>query len=76
MKKTALILMGLVFFAGCIEKGPNGVSTTESPYYSETTTEINSETSSTSEVSVTFVVEVPEYTPEGDNIYIAGDFNG
>ncbi|QDA31540.1 phosphonate ABC transporter ATP-binding protein [Thermococcus indicus] len=27
-------------------------------------------------VTVTFIVSVPNYTPENDSIYIAGDFNG
>ncbi|MPW38859.1 phosphonate ABC transporter ATP-binding protein [Thermococcus sp. 101 C5] len=77
MKRWGLILVGLLFFAGCIEKGQK-ISSTESPSY--TTAPINttiSQTSSTSaEVSVTFVVEVPDYTPEEDTIYIAGNFNG
>jgi len=79
MKRIALIIMGLVFFAGCIEKGQE-LPTAETPSYTETSTSTTisqtSPTSENSEISVTFVVEVPEYTPEGDNIYIAGDFNG
>ncbi|MCO6041449.1 alpha/beta hydrolase-fold protein [Thermococcus alcaliphilus] len=79
MKRIALIIMGLVFFAGCIEKGRE-VPSAETPFYTETSTSTaitqTSPTSENSEISVTFVVEVPEYTPEGDTIYIAGDFNG
>ncbi|WP_175060315.1 alpha/beta hydrolase-fold protein [Thermococcus sp. 2319x1] len=78
MRRIALIIMGLVFFAGCIEKGQE-LPTAETPFYTETSTSTIAQTSPTpenSKISVTFVVEVPEYTPEGDSIYIAGDFNG
>ena len=42
----------------------------------EPSSSLESKTSAENGVMVTFVVEVPDYTPEGDSIYIAGDFNG
>ena len=57
----------------------NSASTTETP-----STEVpkgDNETTSTAAetpgvVKVTFIVSVPDYTPENDTVYIAGDFNG
>ncbi|MDV3103661.1 alpha/beta hydrolase-fold protein [Thermococcus waiotapuensis] len=41
-----------------------------------TTTTTTTASTTLNEITVTFVVSVPEYTPEGDYVYIAGDFNG
>nr|WP_206204267.1 alpha/beta hydrolase-fold protein [Thermococcus sp. 18S1] len=57
----------------------SSTSTTETP--NTEVPEGDNETTSTATetpnvVTVTFIVSVPDYTPENDSVYIAGDFNG
>lgn len=88
MRRIIPILIAiLVVSAGCVEERsvststatpatPEETVTTEVPR-GETTTETPAPTvTREGAVKVTFIVSVPDYTPEGDEIYIAGDFNG
>lgn len=87
-----LLITSIVVFSGCVEIQTEDFTTSETPSFEpnsstketystsssvgEPSSSLESKTSAENGVMVTFVVEVPEYTPEGDNIYIAGDFNG
>ncbi|NJF25890.1 phosphonate ABC transporter ATP-binding protein [Thermococcus sp. Bubb.Bath] len=49
---------------------------TSSPHPTSTTSSSTSSQTGPKEVTVTFIVSVPKYTPKNSSIYIAGDFNG
>lgn len=87
-----LLITSIVVFSGCVEIQTEDFTTSETPSFEpnsstketystsssvgEPSSSLESKTSAENGVMVTFVVEVPDYTPEGDSIYIAGDFNG
>ncbi|WP_048148176.1 alpha/beta hydrolase-fold protein [Palaeococcus ferrophilus] len=87
MRRIIPILIAiLVVSAGCVGEKPVSPSTTTTVTPEETaTTEVPREETTTETpaptmttegtVKVTFIVSVPDYTPENDSIYIAGDFN-